>query len=170
MRLARLPLRARSSCIMPDNAENPVAEKRPRYSGRARNGQAKRATGIPREPPWSKCNRTTKERGEDEDGKWERDVFISRQCALLQAGVSASARTAAAGAAVSGGSATVQASLDQSSRDIAEGGDVGRSTAPQSHRSPSVPSVAPRAQRKFPIFCTAGFLVTNFRYFSTKVK
>jgi len=96
---------------MPENAENavvPVAERRPRSSGRARNGQAKRATGIPLEPPWSKCNHTEKERGEDEDGEWERDVFISRQRALLKAGVSASARTAAAGAAVSGGSATVQ--------------------------------------------------------------
>ena len=98
---------------MPENAENavvPVAQKRPRSSGRARKGQAKRETGIPREPPWSKCNRTEKERGEDEDGEWERDVFISRQHALLKAGVSASARTAAAGAAVFGGSPTVQAS------------------------------------------------------------
>lgn len=117
---------------MPENAENavvPVAQKRPRSSGRARKGQAKRETGIPREPPWSKCNRTEKERGQDEDGEWERDVFISRQRALLKAGVSASARTVAAGGAASGGSATVQASLDQSARDIAEGGDVGPSTA-----------------------------------------
>ena len=117
---------------MPENAENavvPVAEKRPRSSGRARKGLAKRATGIPREPPWSKCNRTTKERVADEDGAWERDVLISRQRALLKAGVSASARRALTGAAVSGGSATVQASLDQSAREIAEGGDVGPSTA-----------------------------------------
>jgi len=117
---------------MPENAENavvPVAEKRPRSSGRVRNGLAKRATGIPREPPWSKCNRTEKERGKDEDGEWTRDVYISRACALLKAGVSASARAAASGAAASGGSATVLASLEQSARDIAEGGDVGPSTA-----------------------------------------
>ena len=43
--------------------------------------------------------------------------------------MSASARTASAGAAASGGSATVQASLEQNARDIAEGGDVGPSTA-----------------------------------------
>ena len=117
---------------MPENAENavaPVAEKRPRSSGRARNWLAKRATGIPREPPWSKCNRTKKERGKDEDGEWTRDAFISRARALLEAGVSASARAAASGAAASGGSATVQASLEQNARDIAEGGDVGPSTA-----------------------------------------
>lgn len=95
---------------------------------RARDMAAKKAKGIEQKLPWAGLHRMETRVARDEDGEHVKEVSISRQRALLQAGVSMASREAAQGDAF-GGSRVVQEAHEAAARDVASGGGNQQITA-----------------------------------------